>query len=91
MGKSVEVTMSSVNSMWFSVAGALRTKRTNEEGEAPEKVQGRITKGIVWLVKEIELYSISNRKPFKYGEIITSLFQECDLKNVEDFRWSATS
>ena len=57
--------------------------------EAPEKVQGQITKGPGGLVKEFELYSISNRKPFKYGDMIKSVFQKCYLQYIVEFRWSA--
>lgn len=54
--------------------------------EAPEKVQGRITKGTLWLIKEFELYSTSNRRPFKYGDMIKSRFQEYYLQAVVEFR-----
>lgn len=60
-----------------------------KKDEAPEKGHGKIAKDIEWLVKEFELYSVSNRKPFKYGDMIISLFQECYLRDVVELKWSA--
>lgn len=50
--------------------------------EAPKNVQGQITKGSVQFVKEFELYSISIRKSFKYGDMIKSVCQEYYLQDV---------
>lgn len=57
--------------------------------EAPENIQRQVTEGTTWLVKEFELYSVNNRRPFKYGGVTKSMFQEYYLQDVVEFRWSA--
>lgn len=36
----------------------------------------------------VDLYSISNKKLLKYGDMIKSMSRECYLQDVE-FKWSA--